>query len=80
MFLYIKVSRTGQVRVTFSQMVNTAGSCACGRAWLRFERDCAMMRPLYQSSLGVGEAGGAVVVPSAGAAPAPPPSKKTKIT
>ena len=25
-------------------MVNTASSCACGRAWLRFERDCAMMR------------------------------------
>jgi len=27
-----------------------------------------------------GEAGGAVVVPSAGAAPAPPPSKRTKMT
>ena len=27
-----------------------------------------------------GEAGGAVVVPSAGAAPAPPPSKRAKMT
>jgi len=42
-FWHIKVSRRGQERVTSSQMVTTARSCVCGRAWLRLERDCATM-------------------------------------
>ena len=37
---HIKVSRRGQERLESSQMVTTARSCACGRAWKRLERDC----------------------------------------
>ena len=43
-FWHIKVSRRGQERVTSSQMVTAVRSCARGRAWLRLERDCAVMR------------------------------------
>jgi len=41
----------GQVRVTSFQLVTTAGSCACGRAWLRYERDCVMMSSFKGSEM-----------------------------
>jgi len=48
-FWHIKVPRRGQGRVTSSQMVTAARSCAYRRAWLRLERGCAMMRSLKGS-------------------------------
>ena len=50
-FWHIKVSRRGQERVTSSQMVTTARPCICGRAWLRLERDCAMMSSFKGSEM-----------------------------
>ena len=43
-------------------------------------KDDVNKRRLGREASKDGEAGGAVVVPSAGAAPAPPPSKRTKMT
>ena len=42
-FWHIKVPRRGQGRVTSSQTVTAARSCAYRRAWLRLERGCAMI-------------------------------------
>ena len=50
-FWHIKVPRRGQGRVTSSQMVTAARSCAYRRAWLRLERGCAMMRSLKGSEM-----------------------------
>jgi len=50
--VFWRVSRRGQERATSShmvKMVTTARSCACRRAWLRLEWDCAMMMSLIDT-------------------------------